>query len=259
MRSFWKKLLLSILIVNSLAGSGLYIYYISLKRRLSEWNIRQILERGKGELPPGFLAEALGLSQDEPVPWDRFDTNKAEKKLESFSFFKKVRVRKIEPDAVLIDYVLRIPVAKVADFINYAVDQEGVIFPLEPYYSAKRVPSIRFGEKVTQRKVLEAFSLIEEIKTAEFPPRILLIDLSESDSNILKKKQVVVLLEEQYSTNDKISKQLILLRLCANNPLEAIERWQRIRYLQKNRDNDSAVSIKGITVDLRHFEKAYIY
>ncbi len=260
MKPFWKKLFLSILIVNGLAGAGLYIYHVSLKKRLSEWTVRQILERGKGELPPGFLAEALELSQDQPVPWDSFNTKEAEKKLEGYPFFKKVKVRKIEPNAVLVDYVLRIPIAKVADLVNYAIDQEGVIFPLEPYYSAKRLPSIRFGQKVTQKKALEAFSLIDEIKTVETPPRIWLIDMTESESNRLGKRQIVALLEEHYAHHNSIQKQPLLLQLAADDPIEAVERWKRMRELLKNRRIESeVVDNKVVVIDLRHLGKAYIH
>lgn len=115
MKSFWKTIVLSVLIVNGLAGGAIYVYRRSLERRVqdSEWTIKQIVERGRGELPPGFFAEALGLSQDRPTPWDLFQEKEAVERLEKFAFLDNVRVRKVEPNCLVVDYTLRTPLAMV--------------------------------------------------------------------------------------------------------------------------------------------------
>lgn len=260
MKSFWKTLLLSVVIVNLFAAGGIYIYRVSLKKRLGEWTIKQVLERGRGELPPGFLAEALELSQDKPLPWDLFNTKQAERKLEKYPFFKRVNVRKIEPNAALVDYVLRTPLAKVADFSNRALDEEGVVFPLEPFYSPKKLPSIRFGRAVSQEETKEAFALMRSIKEVAGAPRILLIDLADKKNPALGKQKIVVVVEEQLFRDNKIKKQPVLLELSAVDPLEGIERWKALRSLIIKEDNyKDNIKMKGVIVDLRQPGLAYLH
>lgn len=259
MKSFWKTLLFSVLIVNLVAGGGLIVYRLSLKKRLSEWTVKQVLERGRGELPSGFLAEALDLSQDKPLPWDLFDTGEAEKKLAHYPFFKRVKVRKIEPNAILVDYTLRTPVARVADFENRALDEEAVIFPLEPFYSPKKLPSVRFGKEIKKEEAFEAFKLLQAIKSVDNPPRVLLIDMAESQSTLFGRRRVVVILEERIVKTSSFQKQPVLLKLGPEYALDGIKRWQKLRPIILDASKaQECIKSKGIIVDLRESKMAYI-
>lgn len=246
-------ILLSILIVNLLAGTGLYIYRHSLEKRLRVRTVKQVLKRGQGELPPGFLAEALDLSQDKPTPWDRFSAKEAEKKLMSYPFFRKVKVRKIEPNAVFVDYVLRTPVARVANYTNRVIDEEGAVFPLEPYYSPKRLPAIRFGDKEDSEL---GFSLMQELKGS----RLLLIDLSDAHSDALGRRKIVVVLEEMLFKEGGVVRQPVLLQLSADDPFDSLARWQKIRSLViDNKDVKISGKNKGLIIDLRLPHLGYIH
>lgn len=258
MSRFVKNLLLCIVAINLIAGLALVVYRQSLKKRLAEWTVKQVLERGRGELPHGFLAEALDLSQDRPTAWDAFSTREAEKKLMRYPFFEKVSVRKIEPNAVLVDYVLRTPVAKVADFSGQAIDNQGVMFPLEPYYSPKKLPAIRFGGVPRESKT--AFFLLELLQQVERPPRLLLIDLAEQESSSLGARKIVVVMEELLYEGAHVVYQPILLQLPADEPLEGIERWKRVRgvVLEQIDKGGQGGKHKGVVVDLRQPHLAYL-
>lgn len=149
------------------------------------------------------LAEWLDLSADRPKNLYQYDIQKATKTLKSFSFFSKVAVKKYPPSILYVDYTLRQPIAKVADFENTAIDSEGVLFPLHPFYGSLKLPSVYLGltntEKVWGSQIqgdtftlaYELISRIQSHLTTDFL-KLELVDTSVAYSDQVANKEIVL-------------------------------------------------------------------
>jgi hypothetical protein len=91
------------------------------------------------------LAAFLGLSSDVPQNLYAFDMGLARRKLLSLPFMKKVSIQRIEPNLLSIEYELRTPKWLLADYENVAIDQDGYLFPITPFFSPKSLPQIFLG------------------------------------------------------------------------------------------------------------------
>ena len=124
-------------------------YWFSQKKEAATPNVVEyIVQTGpcKEALDSEYLIEVLDLSVDKPALFKTFDTKAAEDKLYADSLIEQVAVKKIKPNMVYIDYTLRKPIAKASDFYNAALDKEGVLFPIHPFFSPKKLPEIYLGE-----------------------------------------------------------------------------------------------------------------
>ncbi len=99
----------------------------------------------KQALPTQLLAEMLGLSVDHPVRSSTFSTKNAEKRMRAFPFIEGARISLQTPNALYVDYTLRRPIAYVEDFENIAVDVQGFLFPIDPFYKSMALPRIYCG------------------------------------------------------------------------------------------------------------------
>ncbi len=118
------------------------------KKILTEKNrIISIVQTGpeKEALKTAYLAELLGLSADEPISLYAIDCKEAEKKLLSSPLIKSASLKRMPPHAVYIDYEMRKPIAMLSDYKNVAIDKEGYLFPLTPFFSPKEIPEIYLG------------------------------------------------------------------------------------------------------------------
>ena len=93
----------------------------------------------------GYLAECLDLSCDRPVNLYAFDVEKGRSSLLSNPLIFSATLQKIPPGTLHILYRMRQPIGYVGDVTNTAVDQEGVLFPVSPFYSPKKIPRIFLG------------------------------------------------------------------------------------------------------------------
>ena len=109
--------------------------------------ITHIIQTGPDRRPLSslFLQELLELSIDQQVPLDTFDCAQAERRLLETHFVKEVQIKRSPPSTLYIDYTVRRPIAVIGDFENLAIDDEGVLFPISPYLTPKRLPEIYLG------------------------------------------------------------------------------------------------------------------
>ncbi len=109
--------------------------------------IDKIVQTGPDRRPLSslFLQELLDLSIDKPVNLADFDCQAAEQKLLATHFVKEAHVQRAPPSTLYIDYTVRSPIAAIADYQNLAIDDEGILFPVSPYLSPKRLPEIYLG------------------------------------------------------------------------------------------------------------------
>lgn len=129
---------------------GGYFFFSHLKqiKLLDEKNrIVTIVQTGpeKEALKTVYLAELLGLSRDEPISLYAIDCKMASMKILSSPLIKSCSIRRMPPNAIYIDYEVRKPIAMLADYKNVAIDKDGYLFPLAPFFSPKEIPEIYLG------------------------------------------------------------------------------------------------------------------
>ncbi len=155
----WLFIAISILLVSGpIAGYRLW----QKRQRLPEplRYITAIAQTGpsRESLPSDLLAELMQLSMDAPVRAAGFLPKAAEGQLRAFPLIRHAAVKLVPPGTVYVDYEVRSARAWLADFQNAAIDGEGVLFPVSPFLSPKRLPKIvlgltpkqcRWGEKLS--------------------------------------------------------------------------------------------------------------
>lgn len=148
-----KKALTSIfiwtLLISGSAGLGCLYYLHQLKSQIhdDQYQIVAVVQSStdKESLKTVYLAELLGLSVDQPTNLFQFNTEEARQKLLGSHVIKDVDIKKIRPGTVFVEYSMRKPIAYSGDYANTALDKEGILFPVSPFYTPKRLPEIRLG------------------------------------------------------------------------------------------------------------------
>lgn len=112
-----------------------------------QYTISALIQTGpeKEALQTGYLAELLDLSVDQPTNLYTFDPKLGEKKLLSSPLIAEAHIKKIAPNVIYVDYTIRKPIARIGDYQNIAIDKEGYLFPLSPFYAPKELPEIYLG------------------------------------------------------------------------------------------------------------------
>jgi hypothetical protein len=151
------------------------------------------------------LAELLNLSRNEPQNLYSFDPALAEKTLLSYPIFKKASCHRLRPGIVHVDYLLKEPIARLADFDNMSVDREGNLFPLSPYFTPKRLPEICVGlqefsgwqQPLRCSEATLAFKIMGYIES-NYPKniRIVRIDTHAAHHPSAGSREVVLLLQD---------------------------------------------------------------
>lgn len=155
----------------------------------------------KEALKTPYLAEMIALSADRPVLAKHFDPQIAQQRLKLSPVIKKARVKVIKPDTVYIDYTVRQPCAWLYDFENIALDEEGVPFPIIPFFTPKKLPEIILGiqtfawnKPLKDEKADLALELLKLMASQSL--NVLRIDVTASSKPSLGQREVVVLVEE---------------------------------------------------------------
>ncbi len=254
-----KAIILSALIVNGVVGTGLFVWRQKVAQRTNDpaWQISHIVQQGNQPLPSGFLSHALRL----PMAFDSLHVKRAEEQLKSWPIFDSVRVRKKAPGAVIVDYTLRKPIAAVGQFSNAAFDAEGIVFPLQPFYTPKRLPKVFFvGDQPTPREMEMTLAIKEALNDLEPSPRLISIDLQAMSHPNPACREIVVMVMDERIQAAHIIEQPILLRLPSEGTEEALLRLEQLRAVIQKRAGDAQTSLKaaGVTVDLRLPSSAYL-
>ena len=206
-----------------LLGFGAFSLYRNWKtKRLTspDYRIVSIVQTGmeKGALQTGYLAELLHLSIDEPSQLYSLDLRKAEALLLASPLISEVKLKRIPPGTLYIDYTVRKPVALLADYANTAIDREGFLFPVAPFISPKQLPEIylglppfnsaedamgrkggRWGEPLQDRYftlALEVLSFLEECHQKE-SLQVQRIDVSNAFAPSLGQREIVLKIEDE--------------------------------------------------------------
>ena len=105
-----------------------------------------LLPKGEEKLPARYFAEKLGLSTDHPTNMYRFDMESARRTLEAEPILRSVKLRLFTPGILAIHYEARSPCIYLGDYLNTAVDQDGVRIPYAPFFTPRRLPKLYCGK-----------------------------------------------------------------------------------------------------------------
>lgn len=283
-----KALLLIVLSVLLISGTSClaWIYYSHSREKQRQdpaYQIVAVVQTSPDSegLKTGYLTELLELSVDRPANLYAFNTREAEQKLLSIPIIKDVKIRKIRPGTIHVDYSLRKPIAYVGDYTNAAVDAAGVILPFNPFYTPKKLPIIYFGndndEGIPQwgdvlngrRKEL-AFALLALVyKYCDDYSLLSSIDVSQAFAPSDGQRQIVLVIEDRFIR--VVDGQTILcvypriLRLREDNMSEQLGNYLILRTYLREQDRGSPLAGKGtiqqakaVIIDLRLSELAFL-
>ncbi len=235
----------TLLVSGSAAAAWVYSHYLEESRRSdSAFYLTTLVQTGpeREALKSLYLAEQLNLSIDEPTNIYGFDLQEARDRLLASPVIKEATVKSFNPGTVYIDYTIRKPIAYVGDYTNTAIDEEGYLFPAEPFYTPKRLPEIYFGlpkqldadqlwgKQVTSpehQKALEVMTAVNRI-LGTATSRIVKLDVSQAFADSYGKRQIILVIEEKI-THEVASRPTLLL-------LPRILRLHSTRYEEALRD-----------------------
>lgn len=209
----------------ALSFGGYAIWWKSKKNQLNspKYNIAAIVQTGpeKEALKTAYLAELLNLSADKPISLYAFDIKKAEQKLLSSPLIANAKVKRIPPGTLYIEYEVRKPAAWLADYQNTAIDRDGILFPVVPFFSPKNFPEIYLGlppfggpEDQSGRKggqwltplknkyIHLAFEILQSLEGSPWKEglRVKRIDVSNAFHPSLGQREIVLFTEEELTS-----------------------------------------------------------
>lgn len=267
--------LLSAFFISGSATIGLTYYRYIKKQRLqqSEYNIVAIVQTTPDQerLKTVFLAELMHLSYDHPTNLFRFNTKEAQRILMSTALISAVKVKKILPGTIYVDYTMRKPIAYLSDFTNTVIDHEGVTFPFTPFFTPKRLPEVYLGmsqESLTWGKAIRnvqckfALYLIDLItnQCCSKDSQLIRVDVSKSLADSYGQKQVIIILEDQINREGT---QLIMpqiLRLSVDHYRQELANYLALRPIlhKQYTPSEGNSRLSPITIDLRISNLAFI-
>ncbi len=164
-RALWIILISCVLVSGSAYTWFFLVGYVQKKRQCdANFEIVQIAqEKQNPHLSGLFLSELLGLSKNAPCNLYDYAFLEKSKKCSLLSIFKSFSVLPLPPNGVFVRYCQREPIALVSDCTNCAIDEEGVFFSFEPFYTNTTLPKINVG-------LGECPHVIKDTYKVYFPP-----------------------------------------------------------------------------------------
>jgi len=268
---FW--IVASTFLISGVSHKLLHRYFgeKSIKEEAILHPLSYIVQTGlqKEALHSDYLAELLGLSQDAPTLFTEFDEGAAEQKLLTSPLFSQVKVKKIPPNMVYVDYTVRKPIGWAADFVNTVVDKDGYLFPMAPFFSPKKLPEIYLSTEGVQNAsfenplqgklfelALQVLNLFDGCEKESF--RVKRVDVSQSFFPTLGKRGIVVILENDL-VEDVTS--VHFLRLSTRSFSQEITNYQTLRPRLLETEKEKLFlgeKIKERIIDLRLPQLAFV-
>ena len=277
-----------------LSAGSYALWKKSRRARLEDtrYRIAAIVQTGpeKEALKTAYLAELLDLSADRPVSLYVFDVKEGKKKLEACPMIASATLRRIDPGTLYIDYTVRRPIARLGDYENVAVDKNGYLFPLTPFFSPKNLPEIYLGlplfsgEKdeqgreggrwqtpLSNKHLQLAFELLRALDGAPWREgmRVKRVDVSNAFASSCGQREIVLITEDEVLSEGGKTVCLFpkLLRLPAKNYGQQLNNFLSLRrsmledyrlQIAKVHFTEPAVEFAPRTVDLRLPKLAFI-
>jgi hypothetical protein len=97
-------------------------------------------------ISPRFFSDYLHLCpKGKSLEISKLDEKKIEKKLREFPIFQKVQAHISSRGELEVAYDLKKPHFLLLDFSNLAIDPNGYVFPLKPFFSPKKLTQVYLG------------------------------------------------------------------------------------------------------------------
>lgn len=236
----------------------IYNSYSNKPRKI--YPIKSIVQKTKSveKLKTKIFLDLLDLTTEKMTDLNKFDLKKAEEKLRSFPLIDQVKIAKVYPETLSIEYVLKEPMFFVADFKNVAIDEKGYLFPIEPYLAPKKLPKVVLGitfdswEKKVESK---EFDLVSDLLfLLKGRPEIVVkkIDASNALSKDYGKREIVLTIEERLFNGHHVFYFPFVLRL---NPNHFDKQLANFLALRKEMLKDYESQIQTLTESKRFEEK----
>lgn len=254
------------------------------------FRIAAIVQTGpeKEALKTSYLAELLGLSADRPISLYAFDVKEGEKKLEACPMISSAKIRRISPGTLYIDYTVRKPVARLADYENTLLDRSGYLFPLSPFFAPKNLPEIYLGlppfggEKdeegreggswhtPVQNKYLRlAFEILQAQDGAPWREgmRVKKIDVSNAFAPSAGQREIVLFTEDEILVEETVCRFPKILRLPTKDYTQQLSNFLVLRrsmledyrrQIANTRFTEQQVEFAPRIVDLRLPQMAFV-
>ena len=226
-----------------------------------KYNISFITHKEK-KLPTEYIAEILDLSIDRFHNLFLFDLIKAKENILKSPLIKEVRIEKIKPAGLFIDYKIKKPIAIVLDYENMAIDENGYVFPFSPYYDDQDLPKIFIGllpfkEKcdaigrvgadfnipLSNKNTLLALELLQLLRNQIFANLVQVkkIDVSLAYEQSYGKREIIIELEDYFFKENKKFIFPKIVRLGTNNYKQQMD---NLINLIKKMKNDYELQLK---------------
>jgi hypothetical protein len=266
------KALFILLITTTVLSGGTYIGLQALmqqrraKMRDPKLKLTTLIQTGpqKEALSSSYLAELLGLSRDRPTSSVQFNLMRAKEMLLRSPVIKEADVKLLSPQTLYVNYTVRQPQALLFDVPNGALDEEGTLFPLSPFFAPKKLPEIYLGlittHQLSWNHKIEHPSLVlglNVLRLLSLPPfcelfTVQRIDVSQAAHKSYGRRQLVLLIEESFAEEKK---RKIFLRLTPKNYAQELGNYLELRQDLAKSPKDTA---QPTVVDLRISNLAFI-
>lgn len=91
-------------------------------------------------MPQDVLQKQLALTEEERQDLGKIRIKEVRRRLLEASAIRTGSIKKLYPDTLVVEYALRKPMFCIGDISNFAVDEDGVVFALSPYFPALTLP-----------------------------------------------------------------------------------------------------------------------
>jgi len=251
-------IVISIFFISGTSHSILKNYFKWQKKKQSDptFHIVSIVQTGpqKEALKTVYLAELMGISVDRPISIHYFNAEKAKKHLLGSPLIKEAEIQLVKPNILYVDYTVRQPLAWLYDYENTAVDEEGFLFPVSPFFSPKNLPEIylglaSFGQHSTHSDRLSGswnvpikeksfFLALDLLKLLSQPGyrelfKLRRIDVSNAYAESYGSREVVLIVEDEILIQEKGREQTFvfprILRLSSKNYSQELGNFLKLR------------------------------
>ena len=234
---------------------GYFFYHRSKHKKLHDerYRITSLIQTGpeKEVLKTVYLAELLGLSSNAPTNLYKFNLELAKDALLASPLIRSVELKKQAPSTLYIDYEVRTPIAWIGDYKNIAIDRDGMLFPVAPFFSPKQMPEIYLGlpsfgapedsfgraggrwkAPLKNRHLNLAFDVLQTFEGSPWKEglKIQRIDVSNAFAPSLGRREIVLFTEEEILVGGK---QFVFPKVLRLSPKDYTQQLQNFFSLRK--------------------------
>lgn len=223
-----------------------YLQWVEERKVDQRFVVQGLIQTGyeKEPLPTEALIELMGLSHDKPLNLYAASEKRLANRLLTTPFFKEVKVGKIYPNVLYVDYVAKKPFAYLKDYSNTLIAEDGTLLPFKPFFPPKNFPSIYLGPLLAVAPGERIFGHTVNAKTMELVKsfttraqdyfekrgfRLEFIDFQNAERGSQELSEIVLLVEgKRRFAKDREVDLKVLIRFAVESYSEAMGAFERI-------------------------------